>query len=391
LGLLREAHIPDGITVQQLLLLFAAWIATWGTSPVFADAERSFSDATLRQVVHVSIGASSVRVRFTNRFGSAPLRIAAAAICLERDAATPVRGSIRRLTFGGSSSVTIAPHADANSDAARLNVAPRGNLLVDIYVPGSTGPATAQNLSYQTNYAASGNHTGESSPKNFTQTFTSWYFLAAVEAGGTRARGAVVAFGDSITVGAGGVPGANDRWPDFLAARLLALPPRRQLGVVNAGISGNRILLGDPRYGLSALARLDSDVLSQSGVTDAIVMLGINDIQQTPHQYDPIQIERGLTEIAVRAHARHVRVIAATITPYEGWLTYAAPGEATRIAVNEFIRQARIFDGIADFDEALRDPGDPHRLLPAYDSGDHLHPNAAAHRVMAGAVALGSL
>lgn len=377
--------------MQIAFFLLAAWIGTWAAAPVRADEGQSFQGDTLRQIAHVSIGGSQVRIRFTNRFGESPVVIGDAAVALEGNGAAPSRGTERRVTFMGARSVTIPPHADVYSDPVALRIPPQSNLVVDMYLPGPTGPATEQLLAYQTNYYALGDRAGETSAQDFTHMFHSWYFLAGVDVSGTPARGSVVAFGDSITVGAGGKLNANDRWPDFLAARLLAQPAGEQLGVLNSGISGNRILLSHPFFGVDALARLDADVLSQSGVVSAIVLLGINDIQEDPHQYDARHIEFGLQQIVVEARAHGLRVTGCTITPYEGWQTYDAAGEATRLAVNEFIRHSGTFDAVADFDAAVRDPQDVHRLLPAFDSGDHLHPNAAAHRVMAAVIDLKSL
>jgi lysophospholipase L1-like esterase len=372
-------------------LLLAAWIGTWASAPVRADEAHSFQGDTLREIAHVSIGGSQVRVRLTNRYGDAPVVIASAAIALEREGATPVDGTQRSLTFMGSKSITIPPHADVFSDPVSLNVPPQSNAMVDLFLPGPTGPATQHGLAYQTNYYAIGDHAGDRDARPFAYTFTSWYFLAGIDVSGTAARGAVVKLGESITDGAGGKVNANDRWPDFLAARLLSLAPDRSLGVLNEGISGNRVLLDHPFYGVDALARFDADVLSQSGATDVMVLLGINDIQQDPHQYDASSIEQGLQQIALQAHAHGLRAVACTITPYAGWLTYDMTGEATREAVNAFIRRSRVFDAVADFDAAVRDPSDPRRLLPAYDSGDHLHPNAAGHRAMASVIDLGAL
>lgn len=369
-----------------VVLASALWVGTWAAAPVRAHPSLSFQGDTLREVAHVSIGGSQVRVRFTNRFGDVPLVIDDAAIALQAHDAQPVAGTQRRLAFMGLRTVTIPPHADVYSDPVTLTVPPQSNVLVDLYVP-LPGAATEHTLAYQTNYFASGDHAGESSAQTFTHTYESWYDLAGIDVSNTASHGAVVALGDSITDGAGGKTNANDRWTDFLAARLLALP-NRQFGVLNEGISGNRILLSDPRFGLDALARFDADVLSQSDAADVMVLLGINDIQQTPHEYDAPRIEQGLQQLVLRAHAHGLRVIGCTITPYEGWLFYDSRGEATRLAVNDFIRKSGIFDAVVDFDGAVRDPHDPHRLFPSYDSGDHLHPNAAGHRVMAGAVNL---
>ena len=352
---------------------------------------RSFAGKTLRQVVHLSIGGDNVRIRLTNRFGDAPITIADAAVAIKAEGAGPKPGSVRRLTFMSSGSVTIPPHADVISDPASLAVSARSDVLVDLYIPAPVAQATEHTLAYQTNYEAAGDLAGSSSAQRFAATYTSWYFLDGVDVSDTAARGAVVALGDSITDGAGGKLNANDRWTDFLFDRIGALPENAQLGVLDEGISGNRILLSESRFGVDALARMDADVLSQSGAVDVIVLLGINDIQQKPHQYDAQRIEQGLEQIAVQAHSRGLRVIGCTITPYAGWLTYDETGEATRLAVNDFIRRSTIFDGLADFDEALRDPQNPHRLATAYDSGDHLHPNSAGHRAMAQALNLSQL
>lgn len=371
--------------------LLALWIGTWATAPVRADDAMSFENTTLREVVHVSAGGSQVRVRFTNRYGDAPVVIGDAAVALQANGAAPADGTQRSLTFGGYRSITIPPHADVFSDPVALTIAPQSNLLVDVYVPGPTGPATTHTLAYQTNYYAPGRRTGEVSAQGFTSTYTSWYFINGVDVWSASARGAVVALGDSITDGAGGKANANDRWTDLLAARILALPPKKHLGVLNLGISGNRILLSSPFFGTNALARFNDDVLAQSGATDLMILLGVNDIQENPHQYDAGKIEQGLAQLVVRAHAKGLRVTGCTITPYAGWMNYDEQGEATRLAVNGFIRRSGIFDAVADFDAAVRDPEDPHRLLPRFDSGDHLHPNAAGHRVMADAVDLNAL
>jgi lysophospholipase L1-like esterase len=378
--------------VAASVLFLVSWIGTWASSPAWADQGMAFQAQTLREVVHVSVGGSRLRVRFTNRFGDAPVLVSGATVGLEAgNTAAAAAGTLHALTFGGARSVTIPPHADVYSDAAALRVPPKSNLLVSFYLPGPTGPATDHPAAYQTNYYAAGNRAAQTSAAGFDNAYESWYFIDGVDVSGTPARGSVVAFGDSITDGAGGKLGADDRWPDMLAARLLALTPREQLGVLNAGIGGNRILLSYLYFGIDALARIDGDVLSQSGARTVIVLLGINDIQQLPHQNDPQRIELGLRQIAGQAHARGMRVMGCTITPYEGWMNYNAAGERARLAVNAWIRHSGVFDGVTDFDAAVRDPNDPHRLLPAYDSGDHLHPNAAGHRAMAAAIDLSKL
>lgn len=374
--------------VIAVLLVLTSWIGTWAAAPSSFDPNASFSDVTLREVVHASIGGTSLRVRLTNRFGDAPVRISAASIASARNStsAATIPGTLKRITFAGASSVTIPPHADIVSDSVALRVAPQSDLLVSLYLDDVTASPTYHHLAYQESFSAPGNRVDDENGTSFSGRYRNWYFLDAVDVSGTSAGGAIVAIGDSITNGQGSTVSGNDRWTDDLSRRLSALPTAKQLAVLNEGVDGNRVLLGSVRFGPSALARFDDDVLAQSGITDLIVLLGINDIQQTPHQYDAAAIEFGLRQLVLRAHARGIGVIGCTITPYGGWLTYEDAGEQTRLAVNNFIRSSGVFDGIADFDAIVRDSRDPHHLSSLYDSGDHLHPNAAAYKAMAAAI-----
>jgi lysophospholipase L1-like esterase len=382
--------------VAGLLLLAAGapptaqtWVGTWEAAPVWANPAVSFTDTTLREIVHVSIGGTVVRVRLSNTFGSEPLAIGHATIAIRAVAASPVAAP-QPLTFGGATSIQVPPGAQVISDATALNVAPGSDLLISLYLPGPTGAATEHPLALQTNFSSSGDHTVDANGSAYTQTLRKWYFLSGVDIAGTRAGGAVVTLGDSITDGAHSLVDENGRWPDVLARRIVhsAAPP---LGVLNAGISGGRILLDGGHYGVNALARLNRDVLAQTGVRDVIVLLGINDLEQTPQQVDPLRIEAGLLQIAERAHERRLRVLACTILPSEGYLAYNDRVAAAREAVNAFIRTSKAFDGVCDFDAAVRDPRDPMRMLPAYDSGDHLHPNSAGLQVMGSLIDISEL
>jgi len=351
------------------------WVGTWESAPVWADPAATFTDVTLREVIHASIGGSRVRVRFSNTFGTQPLTIARASIALrQRDAQA---GSIPlALTFGGFASIVVPPGAQVLSDPVDLRVPARRDLLISLYLPGPTGPATEHVLAFQTNYATQGDHVSDMSGAVFSTTYTTWYFLSGVDVATTRPAQALVAFGDSITDGARSRPNENGRWPDVFASRA------QGIGVLNAGISGNRILRDGGDYGVDALARFDRDALTQTGVRTVIVLLGINDIQQRPREADPARIEAGLLQLTTQAHERGLSVLIGTLMPVEGSYAYSPQIEATREAVNRFIRASRMFDGVCDFDKALRDPSDPHRLLPAYDGGDHLHPSPAGLRVM---------
>ncbi len=348
---------------------------------------------TLREIVHVGIGGNAIRVRLTNRFGDRALHISAASIAVATSSSEPsaLHATLRRISFSGSASVTLPSHSDVISDTVALRTSPQDNLLVSLYVPGPTSPPTYHHLAYQDGFAAAGDRVNQESGNGFSQRYRNWYLLDAIDVSGTPARGAIVALGDSITNGQGSTVNGNDRWSDALAQRISSLPSAERLSVLNEAIDGGRILLGSERFGPSALDRFDRDVLSQSGAKAVIVFLGINDIQQSPHQYDARAIEFGLEQIARRAHEHGLRVTACTITPYEGWRTYENAGERTRLAVNDFIRTSPAFDGIADFDAVIRDPDDVHRIRASYDSGDHLHPNASAYKAMAAAINLAPL
>jgi lysophospholipase L1-like esterase len=246
----------------------------------------------------------------------------------------------------------------------------------------------------QTNYVSAGNVVDAKTLTAATEA-PSWYFLKAIEVdrGAENAsRGAIVALGDSITDGAASAPNANGRWPDVLAARIQADKTLSGLGVLNAGINGNRLL--HDGYGENALMRLNRDVLTQAGVKYLIVLEGINDIGHivTPTSSDPAEtapsIIRALQQIAVRAHTHGIKVIGATITPYES-CKYASPdGEKMRQVVNDWIRTTKDLDSFVDFEKIVRDPAHPTRFLPAYDSGDHLHPNSAGLRAMGSGIDL---
>ena len=353
-----------------------------------------FTNQTLRQIVRVSLGGSRARVVFSNTHGNSPLTIGAAFIARrERDDAV-VAGSGRALTFAGRTSVTVPSNAIAYSDPVPFAVTPLSDLAVDVYLPGTTNtPAavTMHNSSYQTIYISeTGNHAGTARLPTVA-TARNWFVLSRVEVDAPDAEGAVVAFGDSITDGAASTPETNSRWPDVLARRLLAGASLRRFAVMNAGIGGNRVLSeGAYGAGINALARFENDVLSQTGVTHVIVMEGINDIGNARQNSTPTaeDLIAGHKQLIARAHARGLKIFGATLTPFWGAGYYTEIGEAKRQALNEWIRTGKDYDGVVDFDKATRDPGDPKKLLAAYDSCDHLHPSDAGYKAMGEAIDL---
>jgi lysophospholipase L1-like esterase len=353
-----------------------------------------FTNQTLRQIVRTSVGGSRLRVVLSNAFGTAPLTIGGALIAL-RDKDDGIQAKqARPLTFSGRSTITVPAGAIVYSDPVALEVQPLADLAIDLYLPGTTNtpsPLAMHTGSFQTSYISeTGNHAGM--PKLPTiGTVRSWFLVSRVEVDAAGASGVIVAFGDSITDGAASTPDTNSRWPDVLARRLLASPSPVKIGVLNAGIGGNRVLSeGAYGAGLNALARFEMDVLSQTGVTHVIVMEGINDIgnarqNPTPSAEDLIA---GHKQLIVRAHARGVKILGATLTPFWGAAYYTEVGEAKRQALNEWIRTSKAYDGVVDFDRATRDPSDPKKLLAAYDSCDHLHPSDAGYKAMGEAIDL---
>ena len=356
-----------------------------------------FTNQTLRQIVRTSVGGSRLRVVLSNRFGTAPITIGAAYVALRAkdDALQGTQG--RALTFSGRSTVTIPASAIVYSDPVALPAPPLADLAIDLYLPGTTNapaPLTMHGSSFQTSYISeTGNHAGAVKLPTIG-TVRSWFLLSRVEVDAPDAAGVIVAFGDSITDGAASTPDTNSRWPDVLAKRLLGAPSTRKVGILNAGIGGNRVLSeGTYGAGLNALARFETDVLSQAGVTHVIVMEGINDIgnarqNPTPSADDLIAAHK---QLIVRARAKGVKIFGATLTPFWGAGYYTEAGEAKRQALNGWIRTGKAYDGVVDFDMAIRDPGDPKKMLAAYDSCDHLHPSDAGYKAMADAIDLGLL
>ena len=353
-----------------------------------------FTNQTLRQIVRTSVGGSRLRAVLSNTFGSAPLTIGAAHIALRESDEVIRAGQGRPLTFSGRSSITIPANAIVYSDPVALTVPPLSDLAVDVYLPGTTNtPAllAMHNSAFQTSYISeTGNHAGAAKLPAVATT-RSWFLLSRVEVDAPDAAGVVVAFGDSITDGAASTADTNSRWPDVLARRLLGSATPMKVGVLNAGIGGNRVVSeGTYGSGINALARFEVDALSHPGVTHIIVMEGINDIGNA--RQNPMPTAQDLiaahTQLIVRAHARGVKILGATLTPFWGAGYYTDAGEAKRQALNEWIRTSKAYDGVVDFDKATRDPSDPKKLLAAYDSCDHLHPSDAGYKAMGDAIDL---
>ena len=343
--------------------------------------------------MHTSIGGDRLRVVLTNAFGTEPLIVDAAFVALHvKDGMIGPGG--KPLLFAGRGSITIPAGAIVVSDQVDLKLAPFSDLAIDVHLPGDlTGgnsAITMHGTGLQTNYISPpGNVAGTNEFPGATTT-QSVYLVSRVEVLAPAQTMAIAAFGDSITDGTRSTPNTNHRWPDFLARRLEKQSPGR-FAVLNAAIAGNRLLAeANGAFGINALARFDRDVLVQPGVTHVIVMEGINDIgmtrdPSTPTALDLIAAQKQLIE---RGHAKGLKVIGATLTPFEGAAYFTQEGEAKRKAVNEWIRTSKAYDGVIDFDAVVRDPSQPTKFLPSFDSGDHLHPNDAGYEAMGNAVDL---
>ena len=359
-----------------------------------------FTNQTLRQVVRTSIGGSKARVVLSNAYGTVPMTVGAAHIAL-RDKDSAIQPSGRPLTFSGRPTVTIPANAIVYSDPVDLAVPQLSDLAIDLYLPGTTnypGTLTIHGGAMQTNYVSeTGNHVGKTTMPTVGRT-QSWFLLSRVDVAAADSVGAVVAFGDSITDGARSTADTNNRWPDHLAKRLLGQGIK--MGVLNAGIGGNRVLGeaavppgADVRAvgaGVNALARFERHVLAHPGVTHVIVLEGINDIGNARQNPTPTaeDLIAGHKQLIDQAHARGLKIYGATLTPFWGAGYFTEVGEAKRQALNEWIRNGKAYDGVIDFDKATRDPNDPKKFLEKYDSCDYLHPGDAGYKAMGDAIDL---
>ena len=371
------------------------WVATWSASPQRPGAPIQLEQQTIREIVHTSLGGSAVRVRISNAYGESGLAIGAAHVALSAGGGSIVAGTDRVLTFNGAPIITVPAGALVVSDIVHLEVPSRGDLAVSLYLPEAVRASTEHTEGLQTTYVSGpGNFTADETLAPVTTTHN-FYFLSGVDIRGRGNARAVVAIGDSVTVGFGSTPDLNQRWPDLLSERLQSYPQTARVAVVNAGIVGNRIL--HDLVGTNALARLDRDVLVQTGAAYLIVLQGNADLLIPgafgfpAEEVSVAEILQGYRQMIDRGHAMGMKVYGSPLNPLEG---YPFPGfwtaarEARRQAVNQWIRSSNAFDAIIDFDAVLRDPNHPARILPAFDSGDHVHPNDAGYRAMADAIDL---
>jgi lysophospholipase L1-like esterase len=379
------------------------WVGSWAASqqipePQNALPDDDLHDATVRQIVHLSIGGGLVRVHLSNAFGKAPLHFTSVHI------ARPVSLSVAKidpatdkaLTFAGSADVLVPAGAEYLSDPVEYPVAPLSSVAITFHLDQAPVQQTGHPGSRATSYYVHGDQVSSADLPD-AKKIDHWYQLAGVDVAAPAGSAAIVALGDSITDGHAATTNGNDRWTDVLAQRLQASPSTRNLSVLNHGIGGNHVLTDG--LGPNALARFDRDVLAQAGVRYVLLLEGVNDLggltrlNEVPAAEHDLLVHRILSayqQMVLRAHAHGIQVIGATILPYTG-SDYYHPGptsEADRQAINQWIRVPGHFDGVVDFDKVMRDPAHPERMLPAFDSGDHLHPSPAGYKAMGEAVPL---
>jgi lysophospholipase L1-like esterase len=388
------------------------WVTAWSTAvhaPIpfpGLPPPPVFDNQTIRMVVRPTIGGTRIRVRLSNAYGASPLEIGAAHIAMVDHGSSIAPASDHVLKFGGQAAVKIPVGAPMLTDAVDLSCSPFAELAISLFLPRKTESSSGHLLGQHDSYISGpGDFTAKADIPNATVN-TSWYYLADVEVWAPYQAAAIVTLGDSITDGYGAKQGEYGDWPDVLAKRL-AGDHGAPLAVANEGIGGNRIL--HDFAGVSALTRFDRDVLSQPGVTALIVLEGINDIGVThfkvpqpkdgPPQENPFagqavtadDLVLGLKQIIERAHQHGISVFGATLTPFDGADYFSTDGEAIRQAVNQWIRTGGAFDGIIDFDAAVRDPQHPSKFREGFHAGDHLHPSGAGYKAMADAIDLASL
>lgn len=381
----------------------AVWVASWGASqqipePQNALAVDDLTDATVRQIFHLSAGGPAVRVHISSAFGTDALLVTSAHIARPLSPSSPAidPASDRPLTFDGSSEAVIPPGAELVSDPVNYAVAPLSDVAVTFHLQAAPARETGHPGSRATSYYAHGDLVGAPTLTD-AKHVDHWYQVSEIDVQAGPGAAAVVALGDSTTDGHGATTNGNDRWTDVLAARLQGSPATRDIGVSNQGIGGNHLLTDG--LGPNALARFDRDVLAPAGVQWVIVYEGVNDLGglsregEVPAAQHAALVQRILSayqQIITRAHAHGLRVIGATITPFVGSGYYhpGPPSEADRQAVNQWIRTVGNFDAVIDFDSVVRDPQHPDQYLPAYDCGDHLHPSPAGYKAMGDAIPL---
>jgi len=401
-GFIQALRVAGLLLLSQQVLSADNWVASWGTSQQLMKPDRVIPSAqtppakverqTVRMVVRPTLSGTQLRVSLSNSFGYGPVRIEAVQVARSAAGGGIQPGSGRPLTFGGRSTVVLPPGARISSDAATFDVRAQSDISVSLYLEADSGPTTSHPIGLRAAWIAPGNQVAAERLDGASQ-FRSYLWLDGIDVKAAPAAAAIIAFGDSITDGFATTPDADTPWPSILARRLGEVRTGAPRSVINMGISGNRVLRDGA--GSSGLARFDRDVLSRPGTRWVLLLLGINDIGFSAIPGLPASekataedIINGYQLLIAQARLHGLAIVGGTLTPFEGVNVYSAAGEQMRQQINQWIRTSGNFDAVVDFDRYMRDPARPTRLLPALDSGDHIHPNDAGNEVMAEAIDL---
>lgn len=376
------------------------WVGSWAMAPTAASpglAKTGFNDQTVRMTVHTSVGGNAARIRVSNAYGMQPITIGHATVALPtKSGSGDVRpGTMHEVQFSGRATVLIPIGGNVLSDPIAMSVPASADLAISLWLPIATGPATWHVTARSTTWYGSGDHAADISGSSMGKKDASWYFVTGVDVQNRTSNGSIAVLGDSISDGFTATVDADHRWPDRLGERLNALPAKDHPdGVLDMGLSGSAIghdgsVIGVPQLGDNATARLDRDVFAQAGIRTVILELAINDIWIFHDGPDTIINE--MRQVALQAHERGIKIYVCTASPWQGFRAWTPTLDQTRTSVNDYIRSSSDFDGVIDFDKLLRDPENPTRLKPNWDSGDHIHPNDLGYQAMANYIPLNFL
>jgi lysophospholipase L1-like esterase len=370
------------------------WVGTWSTAPQLVEPKNmpptpGLTNNTIRQIVRVSIGGDSVRVRFSNEFSTYPVTIHAVQIAVSKGGSIIDASTVKELKFGGKSEITMNPGIAITSDPIAFGLKPRMDVAITIYFGQTSADVTGHPGSRTTSFILRGN---EIATANYSDSIKTdhWYVINGIDVKAPKKAGAIAILGNSITDGRGSGTNKQNRWPDILSENLLKNPSTQQVGVLNLGIGGNCVL--KDCLGPSAVSRLDRDILKQHNVRWLIILEGINDIGQARDSASAVAVAKDLItayqQMIDAAHAKNIKVYGATILPFAKSFYDAPHRQVARTTVNEWIRKSGRFDAVIDLDKAMRNQEDTLTILPNTHMGDFLHPNEIGYKMMGDAIDL---
>lgn len=371
---------------------YTKWVSAWYAPPMapldHGISHEGFSNQTIRMVVHPHMQGDQLRIHLTNVFGEQAVVIEQVQVALSTAGASTAAGTSHPVTFDGSQSVTLPIGKAVTSDPVPMNLKQNQNVTVSLFISRPSGPVTWHRYSMQKTYVADGNHVSDQKGVSFNGSDQDWFWLDGLDVRAlSSVKGAIAVIGDSIVNGNHSKVNANHRWPDYLAKRLNAEQPNTW-SIINSGISANRLLSQTPIIGEKPINRIQRDAFDLTGIKGVIISEGLNDIRHSPDQVTSDQLINEMKKLIKAGHKKGLKVYGATLVPYKGAKLYSENGEKTREQVNHWIRTSGAFDGILDFDQAVRDPAHPKQYRPGYHAEDHFHPNDKGYQLMANSVDL---